>query len=143
MIIIYHGHMDETENTSRSERFLSYIPKHLFKVPINFRNASCSGWAQYIDQTVRTQLLFSFGTSDSFLAGLGRNRVYGACCSAQPAYKSVQQSRQPGLRAYLNISIYCLVGAQLSNAYVTHTVASLGGYNNYSLYPLLIDRFKE
>ena len=40
--------MDETENTSRSERFLSYIPKHLFKVPINFRNASCSGWAQYV-----------------------------------------------------------------------------------------------
>ena len=110
MIIIYHGHMDETENTSRSERFLSYIPKHLFKVPINFRNASCSGWAQYIDLTVRTQLPFSFGTSDSFLPGLGRNRVYDACCSAKLAYKSVQQSRQQGLRAYLLTYQYILFG---------------------------------
>ena len=121
MIIIYHGHMDETENTSRSERFLSYIPKHLFKVPINFRNASCSGWAQYIDQTVRTQLLFSFGTSDSFLADLGRNRVYGACCSAQPAYKSVQQSRQPGLRTYLHTRVYTVWLGLSSLTHMQHT----------------------
>ena len=31
----------------------------------------------------------SFGTFDSFLAGLGRNQVYGACCPAQTAYKPV------------------------------------------------------
>ena len=38
------------------------------------------------------QLLFSFGTFDSFLAGLDRNWVYGVCCSAQMAHKSVQTS---------------------------------------------------
>ena len=44
---------------------------------------------------------FSFVTFDSFLASLGRNSVYDACCSAQTAqFKRVQQSRQQALRAY-------------------------------------------
>ena len=30
---------------------------------------------QYIDQTVRPLLLFSFGTLDSFLTGLGKNQI--------------------------------------------------------------------
>ena len=34
-------------------------------------------------------ILFSFGTFNSFLADLGRHRVYSACCSAQKARKSV------------------------------------------------------
>jgi hypothetical protein len=39
----------------------------------------------------------SFDTFDSFLAGLGRNQVYNANCSAQLThnqFKPVQQSRQ-------------------------------------------------
>ena len=39
--------------------------------------------------TVRAQLLFSFGTLDSFLSGLGRNWLSNACGSAQMARKSV------------------------------------------------------
>ena len=45
---------------------------------------------QYINETVRLYTLFCFCTFDSFLAGLGRNRVYGVCCSAQAAHKPVQ-----------------------------------------------------
>ena len=39
-------------------------------------------------------LLFSFGTFDSFLVGLGRNQVYlySACCSTQTAHKPVSSS---------------------------------------------------
>ena len=33
----------------------------------------------YNIRTVRPLLLFTFGTFESFLAGLGRNCVYGAC----------------------------------------------------------------
>ena len=38
---------------------------------------------QYIEWTVRPYLLFSFGTLDSFLAGVGRNCGYGASWFAQ------------------------------------------------------------
>ena len=46
-----------------------------------------------------------YSVFDSFLAGLDRNRVYCACCSAQTAqaieqFKPVQQSRQQEQRAY-------------------------------------------
>ena len=41
---------------------------------------------------VRTQLLFSFETFDSFMVRPGRNQVYGACCSAQTACKPVLTS---------------------------------------------------
>jgi len=34
-------------------------------------------------------ILFSFGTLDFFLAGLGRKQVYSACCSDQMAHKLV------------------------------------------------------
>ena len=47
--------------------------------------------AQYIYiRTVSSQLLITFGTFDSFPAGLGRNRVYCACCIAQMDHKPVQ-----------------------------------------------------
>ena len=39
--------------------------------------------------TLRPQLLFSFGICYSFLAGLGRKEVQGACCSSQAAHKQV------------------------------------------------------
>ena len=44
-----------------------------------------------------------FSTFNSFLAGLGRNQVYGASCSAQTThdqFKPVQKSRKQVLRAY-------------------------------------------
>ena len=45
---------------------------------------------QYVlGQLVHAQLLFSFGTFDSFLADLGRNRVYGGFYSAQTANEPV------------------------------------------------------
>ena len=37
--------------------------------------------------TVSSQLLFCLHTLDSFLAHLGRNYVYRACCSAQMTHK--------------------------------------------------------
>ena len=61
-------------------------------------------WAQYIDQTVKPQLLFSFGTFDSFLAGLGRNRVYWLHVALPKRsinqFQPVRQSRQHVVRAY-------------------------------------------
>ena len=36
----------------------------------------------YINQTITSKLLFSFGTFNSFMAGLRRNGVYKVCCSA-------------------------------------------------------------
>ena len=54
-------------------------------------------------RTVNPYLLFIVvGTFDSFLAGLGRNRMYGACCLS----KAGQQSRQEVLRPYCP-DIYC------------------------------------
>ena len=45
-------------------------------------------YAQYIYiRTVSSYLLYSFGTFNSFLTGVGRNRVYVACCSAQAVHK--------------------------------------------------------
>ena len=41
-----------------------------------------------------------FSLFDSFLAGLGRNRVHSASCSAQTAHKLAYQSRQGVLRVY-------------------------------------------
>ena len=64
-------------------------------------------------KTVRHKLLFSFGTFDSFLAGLGRNRVYRACCSAQTVHKPVQQTRQQVLRAYCPYMYTLQTGHQL------------------------------
>ena len=63
MIIIYYGHMDETENTSRSERFLSPT-KALIQSSHKLHKCIVFWWGhtQYIDQTVIPQLLFSFGT---------------------------------------------------------------------------------
>ena len=46
----------------------------------------------YISMAIRPQLLFSFGALDSFLAGLDRNVMYGACCSAHLSYKPVSTS---------------------------------------------------
>ena len=59
-------------------------------------------YPQYIfqDSAVGPKLLFRFGTFNSFLADLDRNRVYDACCSAQTAHKPVQQSRQQALISY-------------------------------------------
>ena len=59
----------------------------------------------YYSRTVssQSQLLFSFGTFDSFLAGLGRNRVYNVCGPAEwhlHQFKPVQQNRKQALRAY-------------------------------------------
>ena len=48
--------------------------------------------SQYIDQTIRSQLIFNYGTFDSFLLGLCSNGVYSACCSAKMAHKLVHQS---------------------------------------------------
>ena len=42
-------------------------------------------------------MLFSCVKFDSLL---GRNQVYGACCSAQTDHKPVQQSGKQALRAY-------------------------------------------
>ena len=47
-------------------------------------------------RTVKPKLHFIVvGTFDSFLAGLGRNRMYSACCSARKAVKtrSAKQTR--------------------------------------------------
>ena len=41
--------------------------------------------SMYIHQSVRPQLIISFGTFNSFLAGLDINGVNGVCCSAQTA----------------------------------------------------------
>ena len=60
-------------------------------------------------RTVRTQLLFNLGTFDSFLAGLDRNRVYCACCSAKMAQKPVYYSREE-----LTVLIYIVQAAQPS-----------------------------
>ena len=46
----------------------------------------------YIFGSKTLAALFSFGTFDSFLAGLGRNGVYGGCCSAPMACKLVSQN---------------------------------------------------
>jgi hypothetical protein len=42
--------------------------------------------AQYIDLTVSFELPFSSGTFNSFLADMGRNRVYSTCFSDQTAH---------------------------------------------------------
>ena len=44
--------------------------------------------------------MLRFGTLDSLLAGLGRNRVHLACCSFQLAHKPVCQSTQQVLTAH-------------------------------------------
>ena len=52
----------------------------------------------------------SFGTFDSFLAGLGKNQVYDACCSAQMAYKTVHTSsakQKTVPESLLSQYIYC------------------------------------
>ena len=55
---------------------------------------------QYIYQDSKLQALpFSFGTFDSFLSGIGRNRVYSACCSASTTLKPVSTSLAK-LKAY-------------------------------------------
>ena len=61
---------------------------------------SCCDHSIYI-WTVRPELVFSFGTFDSFLSGLDRNRVHVAL-HKQPInrFEIVQQSRQEVLRAY-------------------------------------------
>ena len=55
-------------------------------------------------RTVSSYHLFSFGSFDSFLTGLGWNQKYSVCCSAQMAHKlvfiSVLQRRQQARRAY-------------------------------------------
>ena len=55
-----------------------------------------------VDGTVyiRTVRLFKLCTFDSLLAGLGRNIVYSACCSALTSHKLVEQNRQQALRDY-------------------------------------------
>ena len=45
-------------------------------------------------RTVKPCLLFSFGTFDSFLAGLSKNQMFGACCLTQKAHKPVYSRRQ-------------------------------------------------
>ena len=45
--------------------------------------------SMYIFLDSKTLPLFYFGTFDSFLAGLGRNQVYGACTNDQ--YTSLNQ----------------------------------------------------
>ena len=67
--------------------------------------------AQYIVALIVSSYVpFSFGTFDSFLTGLGRNRVYNVCGSAKwyiHQFKPVQQNRKQTLRAYCpNIYIY-------------------------------------
>ena len=50
-----------------------------------------------------TVSLFTFGTFDSFLVGLGKNQMYNTYCSTQMAKnysKPVEQSRKQALRAY-------------------------------------------
>ena len=59
-----------------------------------------------------THLGMQINVTHSFLAGRGRNRVYGTCCSAQMAHKPVQQSRQQALRAYCSY-IYTLGGLHI------------------------------
>ena len=63
--------------------------------------------AYYIEDCWISCLLFSFGTFNSILAGLGRYRVYLACCSDQIAYKPVQQSRQYVEIVYFANTVYC------------------------------------
>ena len=48
----------------------------------------CISGAAYI--YLDSKLLFSMGTFDSFLSGLGRNQF--TCCSAQTAHKPVETS---------------------------------------------------
>ena len=60
--------------------------------------------------TVSCWLYFSFGTFDSFLADLGRNQVYGACCSAQMAHKPF---RKLALRAFCP-NIYTVIKGHIS-----------------------------
>ena len=74
--------------------------------------------SQYLDQTVRTQLLFSFGTFDSFLADLVWAEI--ECWQVHVAlpkrtvnkFKQVQQSRPQALRAYCP-KIYTVLSVQL------------------------------
>jgi hypothetical protein len=74
----------------------------LFFIPVDGQAKS----AQQLISTVlpfHTQYFPCFYTFDSFLAGLGRNQVYNANCSAQLThnqFKPVQQSRQQVQRAY-------------------------------------------
>ena len=50
----------------------------------------------------------TFFTFHSFLTGLDRDQVYGACCSDQTAHKAAQQSRNQMLKAYFpNMYILC------------------------------------
>ena len=57
--------------------------------------------------TARPYLLFYFGTFDSFLAGLGRNQVYGACTNDQ--YTSLNQfSKAANWYQELTVLIYKL-----------------------------------
>ena len=54
--------------------------------------------------------LLSFGTFDSFLAGSGRNWVFGVCCSVQIAFQPVQTSsakQTTGAKSLLSKSTYC------------------------------------
>ena len=61
---------------------------HFFSYEIIVRSSAFSfGHSGPIQSSV--YLLFSFGTFDSFLSILDRYWVYGACCSAQTAHKSV------------------------------------------------------
>ena len=60
--------------------FLYFI--HSPPPPVIMNIAWCSHHSMYI-RIVRPWLLFSFGTFDYFLAGLGRNQAYSACSSTQ------------------------------------------------------------
>ena len=57
----------------------------------------------------KTLATFSFGTCSSFLAGVDRNWVYGACCSPQTAHKPVwtcsakQTKGTRSLLSYVNL----------------------------------------
>ena len=86
------------------------VSKWLFGEPLNSDRLPPKGQATahsiYI-RTVSSQLFFIFGTFNSFLAGLGRNQVHGACCSVQMAHKPVFQTDNSRLE--LTVLIYTVL----------------------------------
>ena len=70
-------------------------------------------WKQSIYvRTVSSQILFTIGTVNSFLAGIDRNQVYVACYFARTTHESEKQAKSTKSSTVL---IYTLVGRLLQN----------------------------